>query len=107
MELGAAITVILASQYGPSLFLFHLPTLFQYTHSLYFPLRGLVRFDLPGIPVSTTMCITGGTIGVGLCNGDLRAVNWRQIGEFCFQSDWRSRSGQEVLGVGDWLCDNA
>ena len=38
MELGAAITVILASQYG--------------------------------LPVSTTMCITGATLGVSLCNGD-------------------------------------
>lgn len=47
MELGAAITVILASQYG--------------------------------LPVSTTMCITGATIGVGLCNGDLKSVNWRAI----------------------------
>jgi hypothetical protein len=41
MELGAAITVILASQYG--------------------------------LPVSTTMCITGSTIGVALCNGDLKS----------------------------------
>lgn len=48
MELGASITVILASQYG--------------------------------LPVSTTMCITGSTIGVALCNGDLRSVNWRAIG---------------------------
>ncbi|KAK7035372.1 hypothetical protein VNI00_011903 [Paramarasmius palmivorus] len=48
MELGAAITVILASQYG--------------------------------LPVSTTMCITGSTIGVALCNGDFKAVNWRAIG---------------------------
>ncbi|ESK89691.1 sodium:inorganic phosphate symporter [Moniliophthora roreri MCA 2997] len=48
MELGAAITVILASQYG--------------------------------LPVSTTMCITGSTIGVALCNGDWKAVNWRAIG---------------------------
>lgn len=47
MELGASITVILASQYG--------------------------------IPVSTTMCITGATIGVALCNGDIRTINWRQI----------------------------
>jgi len=49
MELGAAITVILASQYG--------------------------------LPVSTTMCITGATVGVGLCNGNLKAVNWRNVGE--------------------------
>ncbi|EAU83382.1 sodium:inorganic phosphate symporter [Coprinopsis cinerea okayama7 len=33
-----------------------------------------------GIPVSTTMCITGATIGVALCNGDIWATNWRAIG---------------------------
>jgi len=33
-----------------------------------------------GIPVSTTMCITGSTVGVALCNGDWRATNWRAIG---------------------------
>ncbi|BGP05655.1 hypothetical protein JCM10049v2_001461 [Rhodotorula toruloides] len=48
MELGSAITVVLASQYG--------------------------------LPVSTTMCITGSTVGVALCNGDFRAVNWRAVG---------------------------
>ncbi|KAL7412670.1 sodium:inorganic phosphate symporter [Mrakia frigida] len=47
MELGAAITVLLASQYG--------------------------------LPVSSTMCITGATLGVALCNGDLRAFNWRGL----------------------------
>lgn len=46
-ELGAAITVILASQYA--------------------------------IPVSTTMCLTGGVLGVGICNGNFRAINWRQV----------------------------
>ncbi|KAH9943506.1 sodium:inorganic phosphate symporter [Epithele typhae] len=48
MELGAAITVLLASQYG--------------------------------IPVSTTMCITGATLGVAMCNGDWRSFNWKQLG---------------------------
>ncbi|KAK4056307.1 hypothetical protein OIO90_002751 [Microbotryomycetes sp. JL221] len=52
MELGAAITVCLNSILAS-----------QY-----------------GLPVSTTMCIVGATIGVGLCNGDLKAVNWRAIG---------------------------
>ncbi|ESK86622.1 sodium:inorganic phosphate symporter [Moniliophthora roreri MCA 2997] len=33
-----------------------------------------------GLPVSTTMCITGSTIGVALFNGDGRAVNRRAIG---------------------------
>lgn len=48
MEFGAAITVLLASQYG--------------------------------IPVSTTMCITGATAGVGLVSGGPKAVNWRAFG---------------------------
>ncbi|GMK58263.1 hypothetical protein CspeluHIS016_0502950 [Cutaneotrichosporon spelunceum] len=48
MELGASITVLLASQYG--------------------------------IPVSTTMCITGATAGVGLVSGGPKAVNWRAFG---------------------------
>ncbi|PVH73119.1 phosphate transporter, partial [Cadophora sp. DSE1049] len=33
-----------------------------------------------GLPVSTTQCQLGATIGVGLCNGDLKAVNWKQSG---------------------------
>ncbi|CAK9779351.1 putative Sodium:inorganic phosphate symporter [Cutaneotrichosporon oleaginosum] len=48
MEFGAAITVLLASQYG--------------------------------IPVSTTMCITGATAGVGIISGGFKAVNWRAFG---------------------------
>lgn len=47
MELGASITVIIASIYG--------------------------------IPVSTTMSITGATLGVALCNGTLSATNWRAL----------------------------
>lgn len=46
-ELGAAITVLLASRLG--------------------------------LPVSTTQCLTGATLGVALMNFNLRAVNWRQI----------------------------
>jgi sodium-dependent phosphate transporter len=26
------------------------------------------------------MCITGATVGVGLCNGTWRAINWQRIG---------------------------
>ncbi|ERS99628.1 solute carrier family 20 (sodium-dependent phosphate transporter) [Sporothrix schenckii 1099-18] len=48
MEMGAAITVLLAAQYS--------------------------------LPVSTSMCITGATIGVGLCNGTYKAVNWQRVG---------------------------
>lgn len=31
------------------------------------------------IPISTTQCITGATVGVGLCTGDIRSVNWRMV----------------------------
>jgi sodium-dependent phosphate transporter len=31
------------------------------------------------IPISTTQCITGATVGVGLCNGDVKSVNWRMV----------------------------
>ncbi len=48
MEMGAAITVLLFSQYK--------------------------------LPVSTSMCITGATVGVGLMNGTWRAVNWQRVG---------------------------
>ncbi|KAI9774163.1 MAG: hypothetical protein M1840_005256 [Geoglossum simile] len=48
MEMGAAITVLLFSQYA--------------------------------LPVSTSMCITGATVGVGLCNGTFKAVNWHRVG---------------------------
>lgn len=48
MELGAAITILLFSQYK--------------------------------LPVSTSMCITGATVGVGLCNGSFKAVNWQRVG---------------------------
>ena len=47
MELGSAITVILATRLG--------------------------------LPISTTQCITGATVGVGLCSGTLRAINWRMV----------------------------
>jgi len=31
------------------------------------------------LPVSTTQCITGAIVGVGLCSGDWRSVNWRMV----------------------------
>jgi len=48
MELGAAITVLIAARNG--------------------------------IPVSTTNCIVGATMGVGLMNGHWRSVNWKLFG---------------------------
>ncbi|CAN9082798.1 unnamed protein product [Alternaria alternata] len=52
MEMGAALTVLIFSQYS--------------------------------LPVSTSMCITGATVGVGLCNGTLKAVNWQRVGLLVF-----------------------
>ncbi|KAK3331341.1 putative sodium/phosphate symporter [Apodospora peruviana] len=37
-------------------------------------------FSQYSLPVSTSMCITGATVGVGLCNGTLKAVNWQRVG---------------------------
>lgn len=33
------------------------------------------------LPVSTTQCITGAIIGVALTNGDLKSINWKQLGK--------------------------
>jgi sodium-dependent phosphate transporter len=52
MEMGAAITILLFSQFK--------------------------------LPVSTSMCITGATVGVGLCNGSFKAVNWQRVGLLVF-----------------------
>lgn len=38
-----------------------------------------------GLPVSTTHCIIGSTTGIGLCNGNFRAINWKMIA-WCFFS---------------------
>lgn len=47
MELGAAVTVVMATRLS--------------------------------IPISTTQCIVGATMGVAFCNGDLKALNWRMV----------------------------
>lgn len=47
MELGAAVTVVLATRLA--------------------------------LPVSTTQCIIGATVGVGLCSGEWKAINWRMV----------------------------
>ena len=31
------------------------------------------------LPISTTQCITGATVGVGLCSGTVKAINWKMI----------------------------
>ncbi|RPA95113.1 phosphate transporter [Choiromyces venosus 120613-1] len=31
------------------------------------------------LPISTTQCIIGATMGVALCNGDYKALNWRMV----------------------------
>eukprot|EP00285_Hemiselmis_virescens_P005590 CAMPEP_0173377650 /NCGR_PEP_ID=MMETSP1356-20130122/909_1 /TAXON_ID=77927 ORGANISM="Hemiselmis virescens, Strain PCC157" /NCGR_SAMPLE_ID=MMETSP1356 /ASSEMBLY_ACC=CAM_ASM_000847 /LENGTH=672 /DNA_ID=CAMNT_0014330469 /DNA_START=27 /DNA_END=2045 /DNA_ORIENTATION=- len=36
-------------------------------------------FSKLGVPVSTTHCITGATVGVGLCNGTTKALNWNML----------------------------
>ena len=36
--------------------------------------------SVAALPVSTTQCITGATVGVGLCNGDWRTINWKMVG---------------------------
>mmetsp|Transcript_2026 Transcript_2026/g.4666 ORF Transcript_2026/g.4666 Transcript_2026/m.4666 type:complete len:532 (-) Transcript_2026:46-1641(-) len=37
-------------------------------------------FSKLGVPISTTHAISGAIMGVGLCNGDAKAVNWRMVG---------------------------
>ncbi|EKX38410.1 hypothetical protein GUITHDRAFT_40186, partial [Guillardia theta CCMP2712] len=44
----------------------------------------VMTFTRLGVPVSTTHCISGATAAVGLCNGDVGAVNWKLIGVICF-----------------------
>ncbi|KAJ5084994.1 hypothetical protein N7532_009765 [Penicillium argentinense] len=36
-------------------------------------------FSHYSLPVSTSMCITGATVGVGLCNGTFKAINFQRV----------------------------
>jgi len=47
MELGAALTVVMATRLA--------------------------------LPISTTQCISGATVAVGLCTGNLKSINWRMV----------------------------
>lgn len=44
----------------------------------------IMIFSQQSLPVSTSMCITGATVGVGLVNGTLKAVNWQRVGLLVF-----------------------
>ncbi|KAK2629181.1 hypothetical protein QTJ16_000001 [Diplocarpon rosae] len=44
----------------------------------------ILIFSQYKLPVSTSMCITGATVGVGLCNGSFKAVNWQRVGLLFF-----------------------
>jgi solute carrier family 20 (sodium-dependent phosphate transporter) len=36
-----------------------------------------------GIPRSTTQCIVGAALAIGLCNGHYKGINWRIVG-WCY-----------------------
>ncbi|KAJ3373726.1 hypothetical protein HDU91_006055 [Kappamyces sp. JEL0680] len=39
----------------------------------------VVTASFVALPVSTTHCSIGATVAVGLCNGELRSINWRTV----------------------------
>lgn len=39
----------------------------------------IITASFLGLPVSSTHCIVGATIGVGLCGGGFKAINWRPV----------------------------
>jgi sodium-dependent phosphate transporter len=65
MELGSVITVIMATRLSKL--------------QCFSKQKFLLTPNSPELPVSTTQCITGAIVGVGLCNGDWRAINWRMV----------------------------
>jgi phosphate/sulfate permease len=69
MELGSAFTIIMATRLCRSI------SLREFLHlTVHSPVD-----TCSALPVSTTQCITGATVGVGLCNGDWRTINWRMV----------------------------
>lgn len=66
MELGSVVTVVIATRLG----MFSSPPLRKHR---------VTNRHSAELPVSTTQCITGAIVGVGLCNGDWRAINWRMV----------------------------
>ncbi|KAI8830831.1 phosphate-repressible phosphate permease [Chytriomyces cf. hyalinus JEL632] len=48
-------------------------------HGTWCPPLAVITATFFALPVSTTQCIVGATIGVGLMNGSLKAVNWRMV----------------------------
>ncbi|KAJ3060901.1 hypothetical protein HDU98_003154 [Podochytrium sp. JEL0797] len=43
----------------------------------------VISASFSALPVSTTQCIVGATIGVGLMNGSVKAINWKMVGWTC------------------------
>ena len=40
----------------------------------------IISASFIGVPISTTHCITGATVAVGVCNGEWKALNWKVLG---------------------------
>ncbi|KAK8143856.1 Na+/Pi symporter [Beauveria asiatica] len=54
------------------------------------------------LPVSTTQCITGATVGVGLANGDWRCINPKLVGWIYMGWDWRVWLEQDGNPISFW-----
>ncbi|KAJ7150110.1 phosphate transporter [Mycena crocata] len=86
---GASAIVIGLATYG-----YHMMALLGNRIILHSPSRGfamefgaactVVLATRLSIPLSTTQTITGATLGVGLCNGDWRAINYRVLAWLMF-----------------------
>ena len=86
MELGSAMTVVMATRlalpvsttrkltwHTSSPFLFASKNQLSFEHS---PLKSSQRRKCAN---TFAECIVGATVGVGLCNGDWRSINWRMV----------------------------